>query len=121
MLNGSARMIVDSSSLVEFNRKGLPMLSMLAALDVSAGGVIAWLVVGLVAGWLAGVVMKGSGYGIVGDIIVGLIGSLIGGFVVGLFFSGTTGFWGSIVVAFIGACLLIAVVRLIRGSGRIGS
>ena len=76
---------------------------------------ISWLVVGLVAGFLAGNVMKGSGYGLVADIIVGLIGSFLGGLVVGFFVDSSAGFWGSIVVAFIGACLLIAIVRAISG------
>jgi len=43
-------------------------------------GILAWLIVGLIAGWLAGMVMKGGGYGVVGDIIVGVIGALVGGF-----------------------------------------
>jgi uncharacterized membrane protein YeaQ/YmgE (transglycosylase-associated protein family) len=87
----------------------------LAAIDLAPGGVIAWLVVGLIAGWLAGHVMQGSGYGILGDLIVGLLGSFLGGLLGGFFMEGTTGFWGSIVVAFIGACVLIAALRLIRG------
>jgi uncharacterized membrane protein YeaQ/YmgE (transglycosylase-associated protein family) len=86
-----------------------------ADISMWAGGIIAWLVVGLIAGWLAGMVMKGGGYGLLGDIIVGLIGSLIGGFLMGYFVQGTTGFWGSILVAFLGACVLIAIVRALGG------
>ena len=86
-----------------------------AAIVLAPGGVISWLVVGLIAGWLAGVVMKGSGFGILGDIIVGLIGSFLGGLLTGFFVEGSAQFWGSIVVAFIGACVLIALVRLIGG------
>ena len=85
---------------------------MYAAIVLTPGGVISWLVVGLIAGWLAGLVMKGSGYGMLGDIIVGLIGSFLGGLLVGFFVEGSAEFWGSIVVAFIGACVLIALVRL---------
>lgn len=77
------------------------------------GGIIAWLVVGLISGWLAGSVMSGGGYGMIGDIVMGLVGALVGGFVVGFFVQGNAGFWGSIVVAFIGACLMIALVRAI--------
>ena len=80
---------------------------------LAPGGIIAWLVVGLVAGFLAGNVMKGSGYGLVGDIIVGLIGAFIGGLLFGSFAHADYAFLGSIVVAFIGACLLIAMVRAI--------
>jgi len=77
------------------------------------GGILAWIVVGLISGWLAGVAMKGSGYGIIGDIVVGLIGSMVGGFVFGFFTHGTVYFWGSIGVSFVGACVLILIVRLL--------
>jgi uncharacterized membrane protein YeaQ/YmgE (transglycosylase-associated protein family) len=80
---------------------------------LAPGGIISWLVVGLIAGWLAGVVMKGGGYGIFWDLIIGLVGSLVGGFVFGLLVQGDTGFWGSIGVAFVGACILIAIVRAV--------
>jgi uncharacterized membrane protein YeaQ/YmgE (transglycosylase-associated protein family) len=86
-------------------------MSTFAEVSLHPGGIIAWLVMGLVAGWLAGLVMKGGGYGIVTDIIVGLVGALIGGFVFGLLDIGGAGFWGSMLVAFLGACALIAIVR----------
>ena len=85
----------------------------LFALALNPGGIISWIVIGLIAGWLAGVAMKGGGYGIIGDIIVGLIGALIGGFLFGLLVEGDTGFWGSMVVAFLGACILIAILRAV--------
>jgi uncharacterized membrane protein YeaQ/YmgE (transglycosylase-associated protein family) len=88
---------------------------MFAEIALMPGGIIAWAVVGLLAGWLAGMVMKGGGYGVLGDILVGLIGAMIGGFVLSYFVQGTQGFWGSIFVAFIGACLCIAIVRAISG------
>jgi uncharacterized membrane protein YeaQ/YmgE (transglycosylase-associated protein family) len=92
---------------------------MFAELTLSPGGIIAWVVVGLVGGWLAGRVMDGTGYGLIGDLVVGLIGALIGGFVFGLFVTGNAGFWGSILVAFLGACLLIVIVRFVaRGQIR---
>ncbi len=86
---------------------------LLADMALMPGGIIAWLVVGLISGWLAGSVMSGGGYGMIGDIVMGLVGALVGGFVVGFFVQGNAGFWGSIVVAFIGACLMIALVRAI--------
>lgn len=92
-------------------------MSTFADIVLSPGGVVAWVVVGLVAGWLAGLVMKGRGYGIGVNLVVGLIGAAVGGFLFGLFVSGDAGFWGSIVVAFLGACILIAVVRFL-GIGR---
>ena len=73
-----------------------------------------FLLVGLAAGWLAGKVMKGSGYGVVGDIVLGVIGSFVGGFlfrVIGIAAYGTI---GSIVVATIGAIVLVAVVRALK-------
>lgn len=87
----------------------------LAALVFTPQGIIAWLVIGLLAGWLAGVVMKGGGFGMVGDIIVGLIGSFLGGIIMSSMVDGQTGFFGSIVVAFIGACVLIFLLRLVSG------
>lgn len=86
-----------------------------AAVVLDPGGVISWLLVGLIAGWLAGVVMKGGGFGILGDLIVGLIGSFLGGLLTGFFVEGRAQFWGSIVVAFVGACVLIALLRLVSG------
>src|SRR5436305_8373278 len=91
---------------------------MLAAVTLSLSNVIWWLVVGLIAGFLASRVMRGGGYGVVGDIVVGLIGALIGGFLAGLLGLGQFGLIGSIIVAFIGACILIAILRAVSGSGR---
>jgi uncharacterized membrane protein YeaQ/YmgE (transglycosylase-associated protein family) len=92
-------------------------MSTLADMVLSPRGIVAWQVVGLAAGWLAGRVMKGRGCGIVVNLIAGPIGAAVGGFLFGLFVSGDAGFWGSIVVAFLGACILIAVVRFL-GIGR---
>jgi uncharacterized membrane protein YeaQ/YmgE (transglycosylase-associated protein family) len=74
-----------------------------------------WIVVGLIAGFLAGLVMRGGGFGIVGDIVVGILGAIIGGFVAGLLGLGASGFVGSIIIAFLGACLLIALLRAFSG------
>lgn len=85
-----------------------------AIVGLTATSLILWLVIGLIAGWLAGQVMSGSGYGVVGDIVVGLIGALIGGFLVDHFLHKSFGFIGSLVVAFIGACILVAIIHLAR-------
>jgi uncharacterized membrane protein YeaQ/YmgE (transglycosylase-associated protein family) len=82
----------------------------------STVGWIGWIIIGGIAGWLAGRVMRGSGFGILGDIIVGIIGGIIGGIILGLLVTTTVGFWGSLVTAFIGACILIFIVRLISGA-----
>ena len=86
--------------------------------QVTLSRVIWWIVVGLIAGALAGLVMRGAGYGIVGDIIIGIIGAIIGGWIFSRFGVGTGGLIGSIIVAFIGACILIAILRLIAGATR---
>ena len=85
-------------------------------MSLDPGGLLAWLVVGLVAGFLAGQVMKGGGYGVVGDIIMGIIGAFVGGFLFSLLLPGSSaGLLGSIVVAFIGAVVFIAIVRALPG------
>jgi uncharacterized membrane protein YeaQ/YmgE (transglycosylase-associated protein family) len=74
-----------------------------------------FILVGLVAGWLAGLFMKGGGYGIIGDIVVGVLGAVLGGFLfgkLGISFGG--GLLGAIIVATIGAVILIFVVRLFK-------
>jgi uncharacterized membrane protein YeaQ/YmgE (transglycosylase-associated protein family) len=76
---------------------------------------IAWLLVGLIAGWLAGQVMKGGGYGILVDLILGLLGGVVGGWLFG-----ALGIWpgggliGAIIVAFVGAVILVGISRLIK-------
>jgi uncharacterized membrane protein YeaQ/YmgE (transglycosylase-associated protein family) len=86
---------------------------MFAELLLAPGGIIAWLLVGLIAGWLAGVFMSGGGYGIFMDMILGLIGSFIGGLIFSFFVQGEAGFWGSVGVAFVGACVLVGIVHAI--------
>jgi uncharacterized membrane protein YeaQ/YmgE (transglycosylase-associated protein family) len=96
----------------------MTVASLVLGAALEPGGIIAWLVVGLIAGFLASVVMRGGGYGIIGDIIVGIIGAFIGGLLANLLFpSATFGLVGSIVVAFIGAVILIAILRAV-GRGR---
>ena len=82
---------------------------------LSPGGIIAWILVGLIAGWAAGKVSRGHGFGLIGDLVVGLIGALIGGLVAGAFIQGSVGFIGSIIVAFLGALVLLALIRLLSG------
>ena len=87
--------------------------------DITLESLIWWLIVGLIAGFLASVVMRGGGYGIVGDIIAGLIGAFIGGWLFGQLGINTGGgLLGSIIVAFIGACIFIALLRAISGGSR---
>ncbi len=85
-------------------------------------GILAWIVVGLIAGWLAGQVMRGGGYGLIGDIIVGIVGALIGGFLAATLLKMPDAVNGinvtSILVAFIGAVILIAILRMVPGRRR---
>jgi uncharacterized membrane protein YeaQ/YmgE (transglycosylase-associated protein family) len=81
-------------------------------------GIIAWLLVGLIAGWLAGLVMGGRGFGILGNIVVGVIGSLIGGFLASVLLGLDVGGFNpmSILVAFVGAIVLLLILRAIPGA-----
>jgi uncharacterized membrane protein YeaQ/YmgE (transglycosylase-associated protein family) len=92
------------------------MASLVLGLALDPGGIIAWLIVGLVAGFLASMIMRGGGYGIIGDIIVGIVGAFLGGLIASaLGLSGSAGLIGSIIVAIIGACILIAILRAVSG------
>lgn len=72
------------------------------------------LAIGAVAGWLAGIIMKGGGYGLLGDIIIGIIGAFIGGFLFGLLGISAGGLIGQIITATAGAVVLIFVLRLVK-------
>ena len=77
---------------------------------------LAWfIVIGLAAGWLAGQVMEGGGFGVIGDIVVGVIGALLGGFLFStLGVSAGGGLLGKLIVATIGAVVLLFLLRLIK-------
>ncbi len=75
-----------------------------------------FLLIGAIAGWLAGIVVRGGGFGLIGDIVVGVIGSFIGGWLFGLLHIAAcgSGFLGSVVGAFVGAVALLLILRLVR-------
>lgn len=75
---------------------------------------ILFLVIGVVAGWLAGRILKGGGFGLVGDLVVGVIGALLGGWLFGLLHISLGGIVGSLVTAVVGAVVLLYVVRLLK-------
>jgi uncharacterized membrane protein YeaQ/YmgE (transglycosylase-associated protein family) len=85
-------------------------------------GILSWIIVGLIAGWLASVVMRGGGYGLIGDIIVGIVGALIGGFLAANLLNMPNAVNGinitSIFVAFVGAMILVAILRMVSGRRR---
>ncbi len=90
----------------------MSLAALVLAAALQPGGIIAWIIIGLVAGWLAGVIMPGKGFGLLGDLIVGLIGAFIGGLILNLLAPNANfGFWGSLIVALIGACILVAIVH----------
>lgn len=76
---------------------------------------IIWILSGILAGWLTGKIMKGSGYGILGDLAIGLLGAVVGGFLAELFGLEATSWIGQIVVAVVGGIVLVWVVRKIKG------
>jgi uncharacterized membrane protein YeaQ/YmgE (transglycosylase-associated protein family) len=87
------------------------------AMNLEPGSWVAWIIVGLISGAVAARVVAGRGFGCIADIIVGVAGAIIGGYLLGVIFhmSGTVGFFGSIVVAFIGAAVLLAALKMLSG------
>lgn len=76
--------------------------------------VLFWLIIGAIAGWIAGNVMRGGGFGLLGNIVVGIVGALVGGWVFGLLGIAAGGTLGSLVTAIVGACVLLFVVSLVK-------
>ena len=82
---------------------------------MDAHGIIVWLIIGAIAGWLAGSLVKGGGFGLIGDIVVGIVGAFIGGWLagkLGIMIGG--GLLSSIITATVGAVILLFVLRLIK-------
>jgi uncharacterized membrane protein YeaQ/YmgE (transglycosylase-associated protein family) len=98
----------------------MTVATLILGATLDPGGLLMWLIVGLIAGFLASRVMGGGGYGLIGDIVVGILGAFLGGWVSGLLgVGGSYGLIGSIVIAFIGACLLLALLHAVtRGRSR---
>src|SRR5205085_10479786 len=93
--------------------------TIIAEVTLQPGDLLTWLIVGLIAGFLASAFIRGRGYGCIGNIIVGLIGAFIGGFLADLLnIQGTYHFWGSVVIAFIGSGILVAILQFITGGRR---
>lgn len=80
---------------------------------------VSWLIIGGLAGWLASSVVRGRGYGCLGNIIVGLIGAVVGGFLASwLNITGYFHFWGSLLIAFLGACVFLFILQALKGDRR---
>ena len=73
-----------------------------------------FLIIGIVAGWLAGQIMKGGGFGLLGDLVVGVIGALLGGWLFGLLGISAGGLIGALITATVGAIVLLFLIRLIK-------
>jgi uncharacterized membrane protein YeaQ/YmgE (transglycosylase-associated protein family) len=73
-----------------------------------------WVLVGLIAGWAAGKIMKGGGYGVAMDIVLGIVGAVVGGWLVGILGFQAGGFISTMIVAIIGAVFLIWISRMIK-------
>jgi uncharacterized membrane protein YeaQ/YmgE (transglycosylase-associated protein family) len=87
-----------------------------SSVALSPGGWPAWLVIGLLAGAIAGRLVRGRGYGCLVDIIVGIVGAFVGGLIVSPFVPATVfGFIGTLVVAILGAVVLLGLIRLLSG------
>ena len=86
-------------------------------MTITLQSLLIWVIVGLIAGWLAGKVMTGHGLGILADIIVGIVGAFLGGFIAGLFGFVATSLVAEILVAFAGAVILLMILRAV-GFGR---
>lgn len=82
-------------------------------------GLLSWIIVGIIAGWLAGLVMRGGGYGVVGNMILGIVGALVGGFLASALFKigdPISGFNATtLIIAFLGAVVVVAIVRALPG------
>lgn len=85
--------------------------------EVSHNGFIAWIIIGLLAGWIAGHLTRGRGFGCIVDIILGLIGAVIGGWIFTKIGVRGYGFWWSLAAATVGAVVLVAIARLFAGRG----
>ena len=87
-------------------------------IGVRPRGLFAWLIIGLIAGWLAGKIARGRGFGCITDIVLGIVGSFIGGWIfvkLGIFGGG---FWYSLAAATLGAVVLVSIAHLFSGGGR---
>jgi uncharacterized membrane protein YeaQ/YmgE (transglycosylase-associated protein family) len=79
-------------------------------------GFVWFILIGICAGWLAGQIMKGGGFGLIGDLIVGVIGALLGGWIFGLLGIAAGGLLGALITATVGAIVLIALLRVIKSA-----
>lgn len=107
--NGNRESVWSRPSDGKWEERSVPI----EPLPMNPGSLLSWLLVGLLAGWLAGLLTRGRGFGCLGNIAVGLLGAIVGGYLFTLLgFRGPTGFIGSVVIACIGAAALLVVLNL---------
>jgi len=82
--------------------------------DMDTRSLLIFLCIGIVAGWLAGKIMRGSGFGLLGDMVVGVIGAWLGGWLFGMLGIATWGLAGTLITALVGALLLLFLIRLFK-------
>jgi len=76
--------------------------------------ILIWIISGIIAGWLTGLIMKGEGYGILGDLVIGTLGGVLGGWIFGQIGLSTTNWFGNIGVAVAGGVILVVILRVLR-------
>ena len=76
--------------------------------------ILVWIISGIVAGWLTGLIVRGRGFGLLGDLVIGLLGGLLGGWLFGLLGIATVSWVGEIIAAVVGGILLVALIRALR-------
>jgi uncharacterized membrane protein YeaQ/YmgE (transglycosylase-associated protein family) len=76
--------------------------------------ILIWIISGIIAGWLAGLLVRGGGFGLIGDLIIGLLGGIIGGWLAGLFGLQAVSWLGNIITAALGGVILVVIVRILR-------
>ncbi|PQA87226.1 GlsB/YeaQ/YmgE family stress response membrane protein [Hyphococcus luteus] len=81
---------------------------------MSLSGLLIWLLIGAIAGWLAGIIVKGYGFGLIGNIVVGIVGAFVGGWLFGQFGIVSNGVLGAILGATTGAVIVLFLIRLVR-------
>jgi uncharacterized membrane protein YeaQ/YmgE (transglycosylase-associated protein family) len=106
---------VGGSAWIKHDKEGPFPHSKPVEVQMEAYGIIVWLIIGALAGWLAGMLVKGGGFGLIGDIVVGIVGAFIGGWLAGVLgISIGSGLVASIITAVIGAVILIVILRAIK-------
>jgi uncharacterized membrane protein YeaQ/YmgE (transglycosylase-associated protein family) len=83
-------------------------------MDITLTSLVVWALIGLIAGWLAGEITKGRGFGVVGNIVIGIVGAILGGILLGLIGVDPGGFVGEVIQALIGALVLLAILGAVR-------